>query len=94
MRHWRRLVSLQIDGRRRSASRNGSRSLRPLDHWADAREAARQGQSQPEGGQRGRDGYHPLESTFLRIGLSDELTVAFGSNEGRDVLTVSGLPWS
>src|SRR4051794_12502372 len=43
-------------------------------------------------GPRGRDGYHPLSSTFLRIGLADELTVAFGSGEGSDVLTVSGLP--
>src|SRR3954453_4653809 len=43
-------------------------------------------------GPRGRDGYHPLSSTFLRIGLADHLTVAFGSGEGSDVLTVSGLP--
>ena len=43
-------------------------------------------------GPRGRDGYHPLSSVFLRVGLSDELTVAFGNNEGSDVLTVSGLP--
>lgn len=43
-------------------------------------------------GPRGRDGYHPLESVFLRIGLADELTVAFGTDEGSDVLTVSGLP--
>jgi 4-diphosphocytidyl-2-C-methyl-D-erythritol kinase len=43
-------------------------------------------------GPRGRDGYHPLWSVFLRVGLSDELTVAFGNNEGADVLTVSGLP--
>jgi len=43
-------------------------------------------------GERGRDGYHPLESVFLRIGLADELTVAFGNGLGTDVLTVSGLP--
>ncbi|HEY5520321.1 MAG TPA: 4-(cytidine 5'-diphospho)-2-C-methyl-D-erythritol kinase [Candidatus Limnocylindrales bacterium] len=43
-------------------------------------------------GARGRDGYHELESTFLRIGLADELTVAFGNGLGADVLTVSGLP--
>ena len=43
---------------------------------------------------RGRDGYHPLESVFLRIGLTDELTVAFGNGLGADVLTVSGLPGS
>ena len=42
-------------------------------------------------GPRGRDGYHPLRSTVLRIGLADELTVALGNNEGGDVLTVSGL---
>src|SRR3954447_19656405 len=43
-------------------------------------------------GPRGRDGDYPLSSTFLRIGLADHLTVAFGSGEGSDVLTVSGLP--
>ena len=43
-------------------------------------------------GPRGRDGYHPLTSVFLRIGLADDLTVAFGNDEGNDVLTVSGLP--
>jgi 4-diphosphocytidyl-2-C-methyl-D-erythritol kinase len=43
-------------------------------------------------GERGRDGYHPLHSTFVRVGLSDQLTVAFGNGEGSDVLTVSGLP--
>ena len=42
-------------------------------------------------GERGRDGYHQLESVFLRIGLADELVVAFGNDEGRDVLTVTGL---
>jgi len=42
-------------------------------------------------GPRGRDGYHPLESVFLRVGLSDELTVALGNGVGSDVLTVSGL---
>jgi len=43
-------------------------------------------------GPRGRDGYHPLSSVFLRIGLSDELNVAFGDSTGDDVLTVTGLP--
>jgi 4-diphosphocytidyl-2-C-methyl-D-erythritol kinase len=43
-------------------------------------------------GPRGRDGYHPLQSVFLRIGLADELIVAFGNDQGGDVLTVSGLP--
>ena len=43
-------------------------------------------------GARGRDGYHPLKSVFLRVGLSDELTVAFGDDDGDDVLTVTGLP--
>ncbi len=43
-------------------------------------------------GPLGRDGYHPLKSVFLRIGLADDLTVAFGNDEGADVLTVSGLP--
>lgn len=42
-------------------------------------------------GPRGADDYHPLESVFLRIGLSDELTVAF-ADAGSDVLTVAGLP--
>ena len=37
------------------------------------------------------DGFHELDSIFLRIGISDDLTVAFG-DRGRDVLTVSGLP--
>ncbi len=43
-------------------------------------------------GPRGRDGMHPLTSVFLRIGLSDDLTVAFAPDSGRDVLSVSGLP--
>jgi len=43
-------------------------------------------------GERGRDGYHPLESAFLRIGLADDLTVALGDGLGADVLTVSGRP--
>ncbi len=42
-------------------------------------------------GPRGSDGYHPLESVFLRVGLSDDLTVAF-ADRGPDALTVSGLP--
>ena len=43
-------------------------------------------------GERGRDGYHELESNFLRIGLADDLTVAFGNGLGADLLPVSGLP--
>ena len=43
-------------------------------------------------GPRGRDGYHLLESVFLRVGLADELTVSLGNGTGSDVLTVSGLP--
>lgn len=43
-------------------------------------------------GPRGRDGYHPLTSAFLRIGLADDMTVAFGDNHGSDALTISGLP--
>jgi 4-diphosphocytidyl-2-C-methyl-D-erythritol kinase len=42
-------------------------------------------------GERGSDGYHAISSTFLRIGLADELTVGSGNNDGGDVLTVSGL---
>jgi 4-diphosphocytidyl-2-C-methyl-D-erythritol kinase len=40
---------------------------------------------------RGPDGYHPLRSVFLRIGLSDRLTVSETST-GRDRLEVGGLP--
>jgi 4-diphosphocytidyl-2-C-methyl-D-erythritol kinase len=35
------------------------------------------------------DGYHPLRSVFLRIGLSDRLTARLGTN-GRDRLVVTG----
>jgi 4-diphosphocytidyl-2-C-methyl-D-erythritol kinase len=43
-------------------------------------------------GPRASDGYHPLKSTFLRVGLADDLTVALGNGHREDVLTVSGLP--
>src|SRR5688572_3018645 len=42
-------------------------------------------------GPRGADGYHSLESLILRIGLSDELVIAFAES-GADTLTVTGLP--
>jgi 4-diphosphocytidyl-2-C-methyl-D-erythritol kinase len=42
-------------------------------------------------GPRGDDGYHPIESLILRVGLSDELVVAF-TDHGPDTLTVTGLP--
>jgi 4-diphosphocytidyl-2-C-methyl-D-erythritol kinase len=42
-------------------------------------------------GPRGPDGYHSIESLILRIGLSDELVVAFAET-GADTLTVTGLP--
>lgn len=42
-------------------------------------------------GPRGVDGYHPIESLILRVGLSDELVVAF-AERGADTLTVTGLP--
>jgi 4-diphosphocytidyl-2-C-methyl-D-erythritol kinase len=42
-------------------------------------------------GPRGADGYHPIESLILRVGLADELVVAFAET-GPDVLTVTGLP--
>jgi 4-diphosphocytidyl-2-C-methyl-D-erythritol kinase len=45
-------------------------------------------------GPRGRDGYHPIASLVLRVGLADELTVAFAPEGGADVLTVTGLPGS
>lgn len=41
---------------------------------------------------RRQDGYHELKSTFLRIGLTDRLTVAIGGADGSDRLTVTGLP--
>jgi 4-diphosphocytidyl-2-C-methyl-D-erythritol kinase len=37
------------------------------------------------------DGYHELRSVFLRIGLSDRLSVAPGGADGSDALTVTGL---
>lgn len=40
----------------------------------------------------GRDGFHPLESIFLRVGLADDLTVSFGDGRGADQLTLGGLP--
>lgn len=42
-------------------------------------------------GPRGADGYHSIESLILRVGLSDELIVAFAES-GADTLTVTGLP--
>ncbi|MEO8625083.1 MAG: 4-(cytidine 5'-diphospho)-2-C-methyl-D-erythritol kinase, partial [Candidatus Limnocylindrales bacterium] len=42
-------------------------------------------------GPRGEDGYHQLESIMLRVGLSDELVVAF-ADTGADTLSVAGLP--
>lgn len=42
---------------------------------------------------RADDGYHPLRSVFLRIGLADELTVELATGEQHaDRLTVGGLP--
>ncbi len=41
---------------------------------------------------RREDGYHELRSIFLRIGLSDRLSVSVGGADGSDRLTVSGLP--
>ena len=38
------------------------------------------------------DGYHELRSIFLRIGLSDRLTVAPRGVNGSDTLTIEGLP--
>jgi 4-diphosphocytidyl-2-C-methyl-D-erythritol kinase len=45
-----------------------------------------------EVGPRGGDGFHPLRSVFLRVGLTDELVVALAPGSGRDVLTVAGDP--
>lgn len=42
-------------------------------------------------GPRGADGYHSIESLILRVGLSDELVVAF-ADTGSHTLTVTGLP--
>lgn len=45
-----------------------------------------------EVGPRAKDGFHPLRSIFLRIGLSDRLKVRQSTADaGRDVLTLSGL---
>ena len=44
-------------------------------------------------GPRGADGYHPLRSVFLRIGLFDELAAEQSAPEaGADSLLVTGLP--
>ncbi|MEP7158515.1 MAG: 4-(cytidine 5'-diphospho)-2-C-methyl-D-erythritol kinase, partial [Chloroflexota bacterium] len=43
-------------------------------------------------GPRGADGFHPLRSVFLRVGLTDELVVAPSPGPGGDVLTVKGNP--
>ena len=44
-------------------------------------------------GRLGDDGYHPLRSVFLRIGLADELIVEQSTDGGTDDrLTVAGLP--
>jgi 4-diphosphocytidyl-2-C-methyl-D-erythritol kinase len=45
-----------------------------------------------EVGPRGADGFHPLSSIFLRIGLADQLDVAFLPGQGADLLTVTGAP--
>lgn len=45
-----------------------------------------------EVGPRGSDGFHPLRSVFLRVGLTDELAVATSVGQGGDVLTVAGNP--
>lgn len=42
-------------------------------------------------GPRVADGYHAIESLIVRVGLSDELIVAF-ADRGPDTLTVTGLP--
>jgi 4-diphosphocytidyl-2-C-methyl-D-erythritol kinase len=38
------------------------------------------------------DGYHELRSVFLRVGLTDRLTVKPGGADGSDTLTITGLP--
>jgi 4-diphosphocytidyl-2-C-methyl-D-erythritol kinase len=45
-----------------------------------------------EVGPRGGDGFHPLHSVFLRVGLTDELVVAIAPGQGDDLLTVTGDP--
>lgn len=41
-------------------------------------------------GARGADGYHPLESVFLRVGLADSLVVALAPGASADALTIEG----
>jgi 4-diphosphocytidyl-2-C-methyl-D-erythritol kinase len=43
-------------------------------------------------GPRSADGFHPLRSVFLRIGLADDLTVMGAPLNREDSLSVSGLP--
>jgi 4-diphosphocytidyl-2-C-methyl-D-erythritol kinase len=38
------------------------------------------------------DGYHELRSIFLRVGLSDRLSLSPGGADGADSLTITGLP--
>jgi 4-diphosphocytidyl-2-C-methyl-D-erythritol kinase len=38
------------------------------------------------------DGYHELRSIFLRVGLSDHLSLSPGGADGADSLTITGLP--
>jgi 4-diphosphocytidyl-2-C-methyl-D-erythritol kinase len=45
-----------------------------------------------EVGPRGSDGFHPLRSVFMQVGLTDELTVMPARGQGGDVLTVAGNP--
>lgn len=45
-------------------------------------------------GQRGADGYHPLRSVFLRIGLADLLSISPAPTGTADRLVVTGLPGS
>ncbi len=41
---------------------------------------------------RRSDGYHELRSIFLRVGLSDRLSLSPGGADGADSLTITGLP--
>jgi 4-diphosphocytidyl-2-C-methyl-D-erythritol kinase len=36
------------------------------------------------------DGYHELRSTFVRVGLTDRLTMSLGGADGTDTLTIQG----